>query len=144
MKDDENKVTPEKSMRRNWKKYNKADLLTELLNLSLDLNITDVQAHWNYLENVIALVADKVAPMVEYTNGETTESTQAAPNISNFYSVLYYNSEVWLLPTLKASVKQKLLSVSSEGLRLCSRMDWTMSFETLHAINKRATPMNII
>ena len=39
-------------MRRNWKKYNKEELLTELLKLNLDLNITDVQAHWNYLENV--------------------------------------------------------------------------------------------
>ena len=63
---------------------------------------------------------------------------------SNFYSVLYYNSEVWLLLTLKASIKQKLLSASSEALRLCSRMDWTTSFEMLHTINKRATPMSIM
>ena len=36
---------------------------------------------------------------------------------SNFYSILYYNSEIWHLPSLKFSLKQKLLSVSSKALK---------------------------
>ena len=37
---------------------------------------------------------------------------------SNFYSVLYYNSEVWHLKTLHQSMKNKLLSISSKALKL--------------------------
>ena len=39
---DEKKVTPEKSLRRNWKKYNKEELLAQLSNLRLDLKIKHV------------------------------------------------------------------------------------------------------
>ena len=34
---------------------------------------------------------------------------------SNFYSTLYYNSEIWHLPTLKTTLKQSLLRTSAEG-----------------------------
>ena len=34
---------------------------------------------------------------------------------SNFYSILYYNSEIWHLPTLKTTLKQSLLRTSAEG-----------------------------
>ena len=30
---------------------------------------------------------------------------------TNFYSVLYFNSEIWNLPTLNPLLKQKLLSI---------------------------------
>ena len=34
---------------------------------------------------------------------------------SNFYSILYYNSKVWHLPSLKIQIKQLLLSVSANA-----------------------------
>ena len=37
---------------------------------------------------------------------------------SNYFSVLYYNSEVWHLPTLKPELKQHLLSASANALKL--------------------------
>jgi hypothetical protein len=37
---------------------------------------------------------------------------------SNFYSVLFYNSEVWHLNNLKYSDKQLLLSTSSKALKM--------------------------
>ena len=40
---------------------------------------------------------------------------------SNFYSVLYYNSKVWNLHTLKQSLKNSLLSASSKALILYLR-----------------------
>ena len=60
---------------------------------------------------------------------------------SNFYSILFYNSEIWHLPSLKSTLKQKLLSASAKALKVCNRqVDLSMSFETIHALNKRATP----
>ena len=34
---------------------------------------------------------------------------------SNYYSVLYYNSEIWLLPSLSPRLKQKLMSASANA-----------------------------
>ena len=63
---------------------------------------------------------------------------------SNFYSILYYNSEVWHLPTLSPNLKQKLLSASSAPLKICTKNYNNMiSFEALHLINNRALPNQI-
>ena len=60
---------------------------------------------------------------------------------SNFYSILYYNSEKWHLPTHKTTIKQSLLSASARPLRVCSRnYDNYISFNDLHKICNRATP----
>ena len=59
----------------------------------------------------------------------------------NYLSILYYNADIWLLPTLSPQLKQKLLSASAAPLKLCTRLyDRSMSFDTLHFINKCATP----
>ena len=60
---------------------------------------------------------------------------------SNFYSVLYYNSEIWHLPKLAPYLKTLLMSASANALKLCTpSYTQDMSFTTLHEINKRATP----
>ena len=60
---------------------------------------------------------------------------------SNYYSTLYYNSEVWLLPTLQPRLKQKLLSASAAPLKYTIRnYDNMISFDKLHYLNQRATP----
>ena len=41
---------------------------------------------------------------------------------SNYYSILYYNSEIWHLQSLKANLKQKLLSSSARGVKSCVLM----------------------
>ena len=60
---------------------------------------------------------------------------------SNFYSILFYNSEIWQLPSLKASLKQKLLSTSARALKVCSKtfVD-NISFINLHKTYDRAIP----
>jgi hypothetical protein len=64
---------------------------------------------------------------------------------SNFYSILYYNSEVWHLPTLNPVSKNHLLAASANALKLCTpNYDRTMSFETLHVLNGRANPTNLM
>ena len=60
---------------------------------------------------------------------------------SNFYSILYYNTEIWHMPTLKMTLKQKWLSASAKALRVSNKvMDYNQSFYSLHAMCKRATP----
>ena len=55
---------------------------------------------------------------------------------SNFYSVLFYNAEIWLLPKLNKILKTNLLSSSANALKICTPYyDYTMSFNFLHTIN---------
>ena len=59
----------------------------------------------------------------------------------NFYSILLYNSEIWHLPTLKPTLKQKLLSASVKALKLCLKINNNeISFVSIHAMANRATP----
>ena len=56
-------------------------------------------------------------------------------------SILYYNSEIWHLPTLKQELKQKLISISARAIKTCMFYpDNTISFENLHRMNNRAMP----
>ena len=60
---------------------------------------------------------------------------------SNFYSVLYYNSEIWNIPSLNPKLKQALLSASATALKNCTlSYHPLMSFYELHSLNNRATP----
>ena len=64
---------------------------------------------------------------------------------SNFYSVLYYNAEIWLIPSLNVDLKKHLLSCSAQALKLIgNQMDLRISFDQLHKINNRATPMQMM
>ena len=60
---------------------------------------------------------------------------------SNFYSVLYYNAEIWLIPSLHQNLKRHLLSCSAQALKLLGNWrDVQISYENLHKVNKRGTP----
>ena len=62
---------------------------------------------------------------------------------SFFFSVLYYNSEIWLLPTLKSGQKQQLLSASANALRLLNYQNNPyISFDDLHKNNNKSTPVH--
>ena len=64
---------------------------------------------------------------------------------SNVFSIMYYNAEIWHVPCLNVNVKQKLLSMSAKIIRVCMRnVDYNVSFERIHSINKRATPEKIM
>ena len=64
---------------------------------------------------------------------------------SNFYSILYYNSEIWQIPTLKTTLKQSLLSTSAKALKVCcSSYEYYMSFINLHKSCLRATPEEML
>jgi hypothetical protein len=60
---------------------------------------------------------------------------------SNFYSKLYYGSEIWHLPNLNSNCKKLLLSASANALKLCNATyDPNISYVDLHKLHKRALP----
>lgn len=60
---------------------------------------------------------------------------------ANFYSILFYNSEIWQIPSLNPNSKQHLLAASAKALQLCNRDNTTFhSYIELHKISNRATP----
>ena len=64
---------------------------------------------------------------------------------SNFYSILYYNSEIWHIPKLNKQLKSHLKTASASALKICTpNYNMYMSYNTLHSINKRAQPSQIL
>ena len=64
---------------------------------------------------------------------------------SNYYSILYYNSEIWHIPLNTHNSKKQIMSASAAPLKYCVRFyDRNISYITLHAIVKRATPSQIM
>ena len=60
---------------------------------------------------------------------------------SNFYSILFYNSEIWHIPSLAPELKQILLSASAIALKLSQPVTNRMqSFINVHIECKRAQP----
>ena len=64
---------------------------------------------------------------------------------SNYYSILYYNSEIWHIPSNTHNSKKQMLSASALPLKLCTyNYDRNISFQALHTLHKRATPPQIM
>lgn len=60
---------------------------------------------------------------------------------SNVFSILYYNSEVWHLPSLNQSLHKKLLTFSSTAIKMAFHYPrYLISYNNLHKMAKRATP----
>ena len=58
-----------------------------------------------------------------------------------YFSVLYYNSEIWLTPFLQSGPKQQLLSASANAIRSCMNCPSPyISFEMIHKQFKKSTP----
>ena len=64
---------------------------------------------------------------------------------STFYSILYYNADMWLFPSLKPQLLQQLLSASASALKTSTgNCDYVVSFDKIHSINKPATPKHVM
>ena len=60
---------------------------------------------------------------------------------TNYYSILYYNTEIWNLQTLSPLLKQKLLSASANAIKIClSKLPQNTSYDKIHSLAKRGTP----
>ena len=49
-----------------------------------------------------------------------------------------------MIPSLKSSLKQQILSASSAALRLCGKSDWSTSYEQIHLIHNRAATQQMM
>ena len=64
---------------------------------------------------------------------------------SNSFSIFYYNSKIWHIPSLTQNLKKNLLSASAAALKMCVKnYDSTISFKTLHSITNRGEPNTIM
>ena len=69
----------------------------------------------------------------------TKELLQILTN--NFYSILYYNSEVWMLKNLNTNLKRSLPWTSASALKMAQHYPkHNINYIDLHHITKRATP----
>ena len=62
---------------------------------------------------------------------------------SHFYSVLYFNSVIWLTPEITTPMKQSLLSISANALRCCIEFG-NVSFDNVLKICAKCTPSQIM
>ena len=64
---------------------------------------------------------------------------------ANVFSVLYYNSEIWHIPSLKNDLKSKMTSISAKAIKTCMYYpDRMISFENIHRMNNRAMPDSLM
>ena len=76
-----------------------------------------------------------VVTMISLINLITLILILALPNVA----------KIWMIPSLGQRLKQYLLSASSSALRMCGRLhDPMISFDQLHKINNRATPIQML
>ena len=62
----------------------------------------------------------------------------------NFYSILFYNSEIWHLPTLNWNLKKANECIGKGFEGMLEKIDIHVSFESLHRMSKRATPKKLM
>ena len=125
-------------------------------NITISINGVNVQSKQSM--NVLGVQFDAQLNWSEQVSRVTTKAKQSLHAIriikkyfsnseirnlitSNFYSILFYNSEIWHILTLSQRNKQKLMSCSANALKLCTIGGGKdMSFENIHTMNMRATP----
>ena len=53
---------------RDWRKYSKDVLCTKLNDIIWNYDYDSVQSYWDYFENVLIKIVDKIVPLVEFNN----------------------------------------------------------------------------
>ena len=112
--------------------------------------------------NVLGIIFDNKLTWAKHVSTQINKSTRALHAIklirkyfnkdeiltlltSNFYSILFYNSEVWHLPSLKPPLKQLILSSSAKALKLSQkRPDNYESYANIHKSCNRAEPTQMM
>ncbi len=101
----------------------------------------DSRMLWSHHVDRIILKANKALNAIKILRKFFNTSELIMLVTSNYFSILYYNSEVWQLPNLNQNSKHKLFVASSNALKVCLHYPRTQySYFDLHRITKRATP----
>ena len=94
----------------------------------------------NHIEQAITK-AKKALNAIKLVRKHFNKSELLKLITSNDYSILYFNSEIWHIPSNTHNSKKQLLSASAIPLKLCVyHYDRSISHLSLHTLCKRATP----
>jgi hypothetical protein len=105
--------------------------------------IFDVKMNWHEQVSNVIKEANKSLYAIKMIKGYFNPMEIKILLDSFFYSVLFYNSEIWLLPSLNQCQKLLLLSTSVNALRSCYRHPTPyVSFDLLHKHNHKSTPVH--
>ena len=106
------------------------------------LGITfDSRLQWSFQVSNTIKKANATLNAIKLIRRYFTTKELLALLTSNFYSILYYNSEVWHTESMKATLKQQILSTSARALKICMYFpDPMISFQRIHQMNNRALP----
>ena len=107
--------------------------------------IFDSKLQWSAQVSNSIMKANRSLSAIKLIKKYFTKDELSTLLTSNFYSILFYNSEIWHIPSLNPNSKQLLLAASAKALHLCNK-DYTTihSYINLHIINKRATPNQML
>ena len=101
----------------------------------------DSKLNWTPHVNKTIIKANKTLYAIKLIRKYFTNKELLGLLTSNFYSVLFYNSEIWHLPTLCPEIKQMLLSASARALKLTQKyVNPLQSFINIHKECNRSTP----
>ena len=104
----------------------------------------DTKLNWSCQINNCIKKSKAALHAIRLIKGYFTKAEMRQLITSNFYSILYYNSEIWHLPKLNPLLKIHLLAASATALKICTPSYYQkMSYKVLHEINSRATPTQI-
>ena len=104
----------------------------------------DSKLSWSHQVSKCIKKANSTLHAIRLIKGYFTPKELLDLITANFYSTLYYNSEIWLLPNLNPFLKNQLLAASASALKLCTpSYNLSISYLDLHLMNKRAIPSKI-
>jgi hypothetical protein len=80
----------------------------------------DSKLNWQFqIQNAITK-SKKALHAIYLIRKHFTKTELLQITTSNYYSILYYNAEIWLTPTLNNNSKRALMSASAAPLKLCT------------------------
>ena len=105
----------------------------------------DSKLNWQTHIQKAITKANKALQAIKITRKYFTNKELMTLVTSNFYLILYYNSEIWYIPSLIRQTKIQLMRVSANPLKICCpAYDMSISFEHLHKIINRSPPTSIM
>ena len=103
--------------------------------------IFDSKLQWSNQVSTVIKKANKALNAIKIIRKFFTSKELLLLLTSNYYSVLYYNCEVWNIGSLKQNLKNQLLSASGNALRVAFHYpSQYIGFMELHKRADRATP----
>ena len=101
----------------------------------------DCKLQWGHHVNQVIHKANKALNAIKLIRKFFKTSELVSIVTSNFYSILFYNSEIWHLPNLNVNLKHALFVASANCLKMCLNYPNEMiSYQDLHKLTNRATP----